>query len=148
MTRRSRRRATQFAVAYLLGESLTHIRFETAPLDREPDNGERVRRAWILADLCHNLPAWLDPERRDRIGDGVEYMWRTASAEKRAWVRRCWDEIGYDYSWLPEPIPTSEMPETEGAEPTSGRASASAVTATLTATDPTERQQPRKSATD
>lgn len=46
------------------------------------------------------LPAWLDPTRRERIHEGLAFMWCTASPNKRRWVRQCWDAIGYDYRWL------------------------------------------------
>ena len=94
--------AMEAAVAYLLAESFSEIRFELAPLRDDVPLKRRIPNAWVLADLCHNLPPWLDPSRRSRIQEGVEYVWATSSALRRRWIRSCWDRIGYDYSWLPE----------------------------------------------
>ena len=93
--------ATEAAVAHLLTESLLMIRC-LAALDADgavPSN-RRQEQVHALADLCHNLPAWLGPTRREGIHEGVTYMWRTASPAKRKWVRQCWDAISYDYRWL------------------------------------------------
>src|SRR5688572_11111702 len=102
MTKYPPQEATEAAVTYLLAQSVVMIRFELAPLrDDEPDR-KRMHRAWILADLCENLPGCLDPSRRPRIHENVEYIWSTASEPRRAWMRNCWDRIGYDYRWLPD----------------------------------------------
>lgn len=95
--------ATEAAVVHLLRDALLSIRFEAAPLRDGVPERQRLHRAWALADLVHNLPAWLDPARRARIHEGVEWLWRTASEPKRAWIRSRWDEIGYDHGWLADP---------------------------------------------
>ena len=94
--------ATEAAVAHLLSEAMVLIRFELAPLRDDVPVRERMRRAWALADLCHNLPRSLDPARRMGIHEAVEYAWRTATAPRRAWMRSCWDKFGFDYGWLPD----------------------------------------------
>jgi hypothetical protein len=94
--------ADETAVAALLKDAMVQIRFELAPLRDDIPERRRMHNAWILADLCHNLPAWLDPSRRANIREILEYEWRKSSGPRRAWMRRCWDRIGYDYSWLPE----------------------------------------------
>ncbi|MER6592859.1 hypothetical protein ABT214_13590 [Micromonospora purpureochromogenes] len=93
--------ATEAAVAHLLTESLLMIRYLAAPDGERTVPGNcRQEQVHALADLCHNLPAWLDPTRRERIHEGITFMWRTASPAKRKWVRQCWDTISYDYRWL------------------------------------------------
>ncbi|GAB7051326.1 hypothetical protein [Catenuloplanes indicus] len=92
--------ATEAAVVHLLRDAILSIRFEVAPLRDDVPERERLHRAWVLADLCHNLPAWLDPTHRARIHEGVEYLWRSAPEPRRAWLRSRWDEIGYDHAWL------------------------------------------------
>lgn len=91
---------TEAAVAHLLTESLLMIRYLAAPDGDRTVQDHRREQVHTLADLCHNLPAWLDPTRRERIHEGIAYMWRTASPIKRRWVRQCWDAINYDYRWL------------------------------------------------
>ncbi|MEV0610821.1 hypothetical protein AB0I61_31125 [Polymorphospora rubra] len=102
MVNRPTQEATEAAVAYLLQEAMLLIRHELAPLRDGVPERHRMHRAWLLADLCHNLPAWLDPSCRARIHEGLESEWRTASAPRRAWMRSCWDSIGYDHTWLPD----------------------------------------------
>src|SRR5262249_10877188 len=102
MVHRPSQEATEAAVVHLLKEAMLLIRFELAPLRDDVPDRQRMHRAWILADLCENLPPWLDPVRRSSIHEGVEYVWRTATAPRRAWIRSCWDRIGYDYGWLPD----------------------------------------------
>ncbi|WP_433268367.1 hypothetical protein ACQPWR_09115 [Micromonospora vinacea] len=93
--------SAEAAVTHLLAESLLMIRYLTASDGDQPvSDKRRQEQVHALADLCHNLPAWLDPTRRDRIHEGIAFMWRTASPNKRRWVRQCWDAIGYDYRWL------------------------------------------------
>ncbi|MGI5524014.1 hypothetical protein ACQEUX_24200 [Micromonospora sp. CA-259024] len=93
--------ATEAAVAHLLTESLLMIRYLAAPDgDLAVLGNRRQEQVHGLADLSHNLPAWLDPARRERIHEGITFMWRTASPVKRKWVRQCWDAISYDYRWL------------------------------------------------
>ena len=54
--------------------------------------------------------------RRDRIHDGVAYMWRTAACRpwKRRWIRQCWGAAGSDYRWLlnvsADEQPTEQQP--------------------------------------
>ncbi|MBQ0906996.1 hypothetical protein [Micromonospora sp. U21] len=101
LARHDDQEAAEAAVSHLLTESLLMIRYLAASDgDRTaPDNG-RQEQVHTLADLCHNLPSWLDPTRRDRIHEGIAFMWRTASPNKQRWVRQCWDAISYDYRWL------------------------------------------------
>ncbi|MFG2010771.1 hypothetical protein ACGFNF_17025 [Micromonospora sp. NPDC048868] len=94
--------ATESAVARLLSDSLLMIRFLAAqgqPTSSDEFPGWR-QQVHALADLCHNLPALLDPSWRDRVHDGVAYTWKMASPGKRDWIRQCWDAAGYDYRWL------------------------------------------------
>jgi hypothetical protein len=97
------RKAMEDAVAYLVGQSLVFIRFQVSLLRNERDP-ERLAKGheqiWMLADVCHSLPPWMAPSRRNDIREGVRWMWDTASPTKRDWVRHCWDELGYDYRWL------------------------------------------------
>lgn len=113
MNTETRDEETEAAVAYLLSAAMLDIRFQLAdlPHHKTPDQ-QRMHNAWMLADLCHNLPAWLHPSRRARVREGLEWAWRTASDPKRAWMRYCWGEIRYDYSWLPDQPdgPASERP--------------------------------------
>src|SRR3954453_6334137 len=96
--------ATEEAAAQLLHMAFIEIRFLAAPLV-EDDSYEALigRRDQIheLADICHNLPGLLGPQRRHRLGDGLRYMWRGASPRKQHWIRSCWDHLGYDHHWLP-----------------------------------------------
>jgi hypothetical protein len=39
----------------------------------------------------------------NHLFDGLRYLWRTASAGKRQWLRSRWDQLSYDHRWLTEP---------------------------------------------
>src|SRR5262245_39501654 len=95
--------ATEAAVAYLLGESIVAIRFSAAPL--LPDQSiealiARRDQIHLLADICHDLPGYLAPDKRHHLVQELRWLWTGSSARKRRWIRSCWDRLGYDYSWL------------------------------------------------
>jgi hypothetical protein len=116
--------AAEEATAELLREAIIEIRFLSAPtMHQSPKELVRGRdRIHELADLCHNLPGLLAPERRPRLTEGLRHMWRTSSARKRMWVRACWDHLGYDYSWLThgEISGGEQPPRPGGPDPASG----------------------------
>jgi hypothetical protein len=94
---------TEQTVAMLLHLAFIEIRFQTSPAngDQSPQTlAQRRDRINELADLCHNLPAYLTPERRDRALEGLRYVWRVSSGRKRNWLRTRLDHLGYDYGWL------------------------------------------------
>src|SRR3954466_9527585 len=91
--------AAEAAVARLLRMALLEIRIANAPRQPEQDQetlAQYRRRSWAIADLCHNLPGFLHPDRRHRIAEGIECMWQTASAPSQQWIREQWDAIGFD----------------------------------------------------
>ncbi|MGW5579609.1 hypothetical protein [Micromonospora chokoriensis] len=95
--------ATQQAVAMLLHLAFMEIRLQTSPLtdDQSPEAlARRAGRINELADLCHNLPGYLAPERRHRAAEGLRYVWRFSAGRRRDWLRSRLDHLGYDYSWL------------------------------------------------
>ncbi|GAB4106086.1 hypothetical protein GCM10028790_51050 [Micromonospora taraxaci] len=95
--------ATQDAVAMLLHLAFMEIRLQTSPLtdEQSPEAlARRVVRINELADLCHSLPGYLAPERRDRAAEGLRYVWRVSAGRRRNWLRSRLDHLGYDYGWL------------------------------------------------
>ncbi len=61
-TRAKDQEAAEAAVAHLLTESLLMIRYLAASDgDRPVPDNRHQEQVRTLADLCHNLPAWLDP---------------------------------------------------------------------------------------
>ncbi|MGA4729604.1 hypothetical protein ACPB67_19445 [Micromonospora taraxaci] len=98
--------ATREAVAMLLHLAFMEIRLQTSPVtdDQSPEALARRRvRINELADLCHNLPGYLAPERRHRAAEGLRYVWRVSAGRRREWLRSRLDHLGYDYSWLDAP---------------------------------------------
>jgi hypothetical protein len=98
--------AAEDATADLLRLAFIEIRFLTSPLhdDQSPDAVSRRReQASTIADTCHGLPGLLATRRRHHLFDGLRYLWRTASAGKRQWLRSRWDQLSYDHRWLTEP---------------------------------------------
>lgn len=97
--------AMEAATADLLHVGFLEIRFFTAPLlETHPAHAlhRRRERANLIADICHQLPGLLAPQRRDQLADGLRYLWQTASATKRHWLRSRWDHLNYDHRWLTE----------------------------------------------
>ncbi|GIJ13113.1 hypothetical protein ACFFMR_05265 [Micromonospora andamanensis] len=75
----------------------------------------------MIADICHQLPGLLAPQRRDRLADGLRYQWRTASATKRQWLSSRWDHQHYDHRWRNEAVtgrPTLDENNREDRPPT------------------------------
>ncbi len=119
--------AMEEATAALLHLGFIEIRFLTAP----PQEGQsadalarRREQANTIADICHELPGLLAPQRRHQLADGLRYRWRTASAAKRQWLRSHWDHLNYDHRWLTEADP-ADTP-TSGQNSGSGKTPASA----------------------
>jgi hypothetical protein len=111
--------AMEEATTRLLHLAFLEIRFLTAAShdDQSVDAvNQRLQRANEIADICHNLPQWLDPSRRANLADGLRYQWRTSSTRKRRWLQSRWDQLGYDHRWLTElapeapPLPTCTDP--------------------------------------
>ncbi|QDY11172.1 hypothetical protein FJK98_31865 [Micromonospora sp. HM134] len=99
------RAAMEAATADLLHLGFLEIRFLTAPLpETHPINAvaRRRERANLIADICHQLPGLLAPQRRDQLADGLRSLWLTASTTKRRWLRSRWDHLNYDHRWLTE----------------------------------------------
>lgn len=111
--------AMEEATVRLLHLAFLEIRFLTAaPHDGQSADAVAQQReqANEIADVCHNLPLWLDPSRRGGLADGLRYQWRTSSTRKRRWLQSRWDQLGYDHRWLTELTP--ETPSTSApAEP-------------------------------
>ncbi|MEU8211740.1 hypothetical protein AB0B85_21370 [Micromonospora sp. NPDC049044] len=94
---------TEEAVAMLLHLAFIEIRFQASTLtdDQSPEGlAKRCGRIGEVADLCHNLPGYLAPERRGRAAEGLRYAWRISSGRRRSWLRSRLDHLGYDYGWL------------------------------------------------
>ena len=104
--------AMEEATARLLHLAFLEIRFLTA-MPREGESADAVaqrrEQAHEIADICHNLPQWLDPSRRAKLADGLRYQWRTSGLRQRRWLQARWDQLEYDHRWLteltPEPPP-------------------------------------------
>ncbi|MEU1606774.1 hypothetical protein [Micromonospora matsumotoense] len=97
------RAAMEAATADLLHLGFLEIRFLTAPQpEAHPQNAlvRRRERANLIADICHQLPGLLAPERRDQLPAGLRSLWLTASTTKRQWLRSRWDHLNYDHRWL------------------------------------------------
>ncbi|GGO13804.1 hypothetical protein [Micromonospora parathelypteridis] len=97
--------AMEAATADLLHLGFLEIRSLTVPPpEAEPATAltRRRERASMIADICHQLPGLLAPQRRHQLADGLRYQWRTASATKREWLRSRWDHLNYDHRWLTE----------------------------------------------
>lgn len=91
------------ATVDLLRLAFIEIRYLTE--DRHEDQSPaaaavRRKRANAIADICHNLPGLLAPGGRDRLADGLRYLWGTANAAKRRWLLHNWDYLAYDHRWL------------------------------------------------
>ncbi|MET8310808.1 hypothetical protein [Micromonospora sp. NPDC005173] len=111
--------AMEAATADLLHLGFLEIRFLTKPLlEAHPADAlaRRRERANMIADICHQLPGLLAPQRRHQLADGLRYQWRTASATKRQWLRSRWDHLNYDHRWLTEAA-TTERPTTGQEQP-------------------------------
>lgn len=111
--------AMEAATADLLHLGFLEIRFLTAPLldAHSADAHDRRReRANMIADLCHQLPGLLAPQRRDQLADGLRYLWRTATATKRQWLRSRWDHLNYDHRWLTEAATERPTPKGKAAK--------------------------------
>ncbi|MEV4518169.1 hypothetical protein AB0K00_55585 [Dactylosporangium sp. NPDC049525] len=96
------------ATADLLRLAFVEIRFltEDRQEDQSPEAAARRRKhANAIADICHNLPGLLAPGRRDRLADGLWYLWSTANAARRRWLVGNWDHLAYDHRWLTAPTP-------------------------------------------
>jgi len=107
--------AMEEATARLLHLAFLEIRFLTAAShdDQSVDAAaQRLQRANEIADICHNLPQWLDPSRRANLADGLRYQWRTSNTRKRRWLQSRWDQIGYDHRWLTGLAPETPSPPT------------------------------------
>jgi hypothetical protein len=95
--------AMEEATVRLLHLAFLEIRFLTAvPHDDQSADAVAQRReqAHEIADICHNLPQWLDPSRRANLADGLRYQWRTSGIRQRRWLQSRWDQLGYDHRWL------------------------------------------------
>lgn len=114
--------AMEAATAHLLYLTFLQIRYLSAPLlENQSSEALIKRREQInqLADLGHGLPGLLAPEHRQNLAEGLRYRWRTASARKRRWMTSCWDDIGYDYTWLKdEDTEDRPRPPAEADDPT------------------------------
>jgi hypothetical protein len=103
--------ATETATAHLLYHTFLRIRYLSAPLIGDQSTEALIKRRDLiheLADICHNLPGLLDPERRHNLIGGLRYLWRTSSDGKRRWISSRWDQLGYDYSWLDDGADATE----------------------------------------
>lgn len=69
----------------------------------------RREQANAIADIHHGFPGLLAPQRRHHLADGLRYLWRTASATKRQWLRSRWDHLNYDHRWLTEAQPAETL---------------------------------------
>lgn len=100
--------AMEEATAGLLHLAFLEIRLLTA-VSGEGESADVVARrreqAHEIADICHNLPLWLDPSRRAGLADGLRHLWRTAGVRQRRWLRSRWDHLGYDHRWLTDVPP-------------------------------------------
>lgn len=67
------------------------------PKDPTADYIEEIR---MIADICHDLPGSLDSRRWRTDIPPFLYIWLTASAEKRSWLRKQWTRMGYDFGDL------------------------------------------------
>ncbi|RNH99635.1 hypothetical protein EEZ25_21780 [Micromonospora aurantiaca] len=111
--------AMEAATADLLHLGFLEIRFLTAPLlEAQPADVLALRREHgnMIADICHQLPGLLAPQRRDQLADGLRYQWRTASATKRRWLSSRWDHLSYDHRWLTEAATGRPSPDTNNRE--------------------------------
>ncbi|UAB99570.1 hypothetical protein Dvina_16750 [Dactylosporangium vinaceum] len=96
------------ATADLLRLAFVEIRFLTE--DRHEDQSpeaviRRRKRVNAIADICHNLPGLLAPDRRARLADGLRSLWNTANAVQRRWLVGNWDHLAYDHRWLTASTP-------------------------------------------
>jgi hypothetical protein len=95
--------AMEEATARLLHLAFLEIRFLTAAAHEAElvdAVAQRRQQAHEIADICHNLPQWLDPSRRAELADGLRYLWRTSGPRQRRWLQARWDQLGYDHRWL------------------------------------------------
>ncbi|MEV4413142.1 hypothetical protein [Catellatospora sp. NPDC049609] len=100
--RRRKAQAARQAAADLLCHALVEIRtmayLRQDPGDPTADYAERIR---MIADVCESLPGSLAHKGRWRTDvPPFLYLWLTASEPKRAWLRKQWTRIGYDFSEL------------------------------------------------
>jgi hypothetical protein len=66
--------ATEEAVTQLLHLAFTEVRFLTSPLAEDQSPEALIKRRDQInemADICHNLPGYLAPERRHRLAEGL-----------------------------------------------------------------------------
>ena len=92
----------EHATTRLLALAFIEIRYftETSHEDQSPEAlAQRREAANAIADICHNLPGYLAPERRNRLSEGLQQIWKTSPGKQR-WIRSRFDEIGYDHRWL------------------------------------------------
>ncbi|NUT04803.1 MAG: hypothetical protein HOV76_15115 [Hamadaea sp.] len=86
----------------LVANAILEIRYYAAQAD--PGHSTQIHE---IADVVHNLPGGIlgGGERRpEPYGyHTFRYMWETASARQREWLRSQFGAIGYDYSYLDEP---------------------------------------------
>jgi hypothetical protein len=94
------------ATVHLLRQAFLEIRYLTAPLIQDQSTAklqQRHAQVHALADICHNLPAYLIEERRPLLADGLRYLWRTTNLRAQQWIRSQWDDLNYDHRWLSDP---------------------------------------------
>ena len=108
------------AAAYLASRLMSMARYELSKL-RQSEDVSLIKkygaRAHMLIDLGHNLPGVLAPGFRHNASQTLEWMWQSASVDKRAVVRKVWDEIGYDYGPLERAFPDEDLPSAEWSYP-------------------------------
>ena len=101
------------ATARLLHLAFLEIRFLTAPIHDDQSTealDQRRERANEIADICHDLTAWLDPHRRDGLAAGLCHQWRAAGTRQRRWLQSRLDQLGYDHRWLTDLVPEPPAP--------------------------------------
>ena len=72
-----------------------------------------MEEANVIAEICHNLPGFLDPTRRANLAEGLRYTWRTATVRNRRWLQSRWDQLGYDHRWLTDLEPEAPSPPSQ-----------------------------------
>jgi hypothetical protein len=131
--------AMETAVAELLREAMLRIRFELAPLQNDLPPRQRMRRAWILADLCTTSLRGLtlrDDQESPRA-------WSTSGAHPRLRGELGCEAVGTESDTTTAGFPTSQAADQRPIEAGMIRTLCTTPLSSTTETGSSSRENPR-----